>query len=803
MRRNLGFTAVVVVTLALGIGANSAMFSFSDAILLRPLPVTHSSEVLRVSDSTGDDALAGVSYPDYLDLRETSRSFPGLIADRLTTLAVATTPTEPPRIRQAMLVSDNFFRTLDIEPSLGRTFALGEGRVPDRDPLAILGYDFWTAEYLANRSAIGQTIRLNGIEFTIIGVAPKSFPGMDRFFPPSVFVPISMWGRLEGKKEEPLEDRARHELDIWGRLGAGVSRESAQLELTALGRNLQRSYPKTDSGRRVIVRTELQAVVAKEPSRLAMVAALMGLSGVVLIIVCVNVANLVLARARARSREIAIRLSIGAGRIRLLRQLMAENLALALLGGLVGLAFGYGGIVLLSRIQIPSDPPFVLDFQMDARLLLFSLFLALASCLLFGLAPALQAGRAQLVPALKAGGNIDVGRTRWTIGRNSLVVSQIALAVVLLLAASALLGGFRKMLTVNPGFRTDHLVAINLDPSVLGYSPDQIRSLYRRVIGEVQALPGVASVTLAESVPLSLDQARMTVIPEGFELPKGREDITELGGAVDENYFSTLKIKILSGRAFDADDRSTSRRVAIVNEEFAKRYWPSQTPIGKRLRLDRADGPMAEVVGVAGTVHYLLPWEQPQPYVYLPFEQTKRSRMNLIAESRGDPVALEVPLGDTIRKLDANLPVHNLRTVASFRSSTLSSWLVLVQMIMLMGILGLILALVGLYGLLSYTVSRRTAEIGVRMALGASRGDVLRLVLRQAISLATSGIAVGLVLMAIAAPVVSAGFVGVGAMSVASYVAIPALLLIVTVGAGCVPARRAAMLDPARALRPE
>ena len=803
MRKDPGFTAVAVITLALGVGANSAVFSFADAILLRPLPVPRASEVVRISDATPGDPLRGLSYPAYQDLRAASRSYSGLIAYRLSTAGVGISPTEAPRLRQIMLVSDQFFETCGVNLPLGRVFLPQEANVPGRDPVAVLGHDFWMAGYRGDPSVIGQALRLNGIEFTIVGVAPESFPGPERFFPPSVFVPLSMWGRLEGGNEQVLGDRARHELTLLGRLRTGISRESAQLELNVLGDNLQRAYPKTDSERRLMIWTPLQAVLAKEPGRVAMVALLMGLSGIVLLLACTNVANLALARARARSREIAIRLSIGAGTMRLLRQLMTENLALALIGGVVGLAFGYGGVLFLSTIRIPSDPPFVVDLRMDARVLMFSFLVALVSCLLFGFAPALQARRVQLATALKTGGEAGGSRTRRAIGRNFLVVGQIALAMVLLLAAGALLAGFRKMLTANPGFQTDHLIAVDLNTSIRRYSSDRTRKFYDQLVREVRTLPGVASVTLAESVPLSLDQSRVTLIPEGFEPLKSRESITEMGGAVDEDFFRTLKIPILHGREFNTGDRATSQPVAIVNEEFVEKYWPHQNALGKRLRLDGLAGPIAEVVGVAKTVHYLLPWEPPQPYVYLAYQQSLRPGMSLIAESRGDPAALGASLRSVIRKLDADLPVPNLRTVASNGRSTLGSWLVIVQVITMMGLLGLILALVGLYGLISYGVSRRTAEIGIRMAVGASRGNVLRLVLGQAMILAAAGITIGTALTVLATPALSAAFGGAGAMSAGTYVAIPAALFVVSVAACYVPARRAALLDPMRALHYE
>lgn len=802
LRRQPAFVSVAVLSLALAIGANSAIFSFADALLLRPLPVKNPAALFDVSSTTPDNAFEGMSFPDYRDLRDKSRSFAGLAAYRLTTLAVAANPAAPARMCFANLVSDTFFSVAGVTTSAGRAF-LPEEAASSAQPVAIVSDDFWQQNYAGDRSAIGSSLRLNGIVFTIIGVAPASFTGLDRFVRPSLFVPLGMSQRLDGEMADPLEDRGRHEWVVKGRLSEGSSQESAQAELAIMGAALEREYVKTNHNRHMAIRTELQRRMQLTPQLLALVKMLMGLVALILIIACSNVANLLLARGRARGREIAIRLSIGAARSRVVRQLMTESLILAMAGGVAGLFVAYGGIRLLETLSVPSDPPFVLGVQLDWRVVQFSLLAALVSCLFFGLVPAWQTARTDFVTALKAGGDGASGKRR-TFGRDVLVAGQIALAMVVLIAAGMFLAGFRNLLVMAPEFRTDHLISMDTAPAVVHYSPEQTMAFYRRLVDRVRTMAGVAGVAMTESLPLSPSQTAVSVVPEGYQFPKGSEKATEFGAAVDAGYFSTLNAEILRGRAFTDDDRAGSRRVAIVNQQFAKTYWPGQDPIGKRIRLDRADGPAAEVVGVTRTGHYLAVNEAPAPYVYLCYEQNPRERMTLIVQSVGDASALAKPLREAVRSIDGNVPVFNLRPVATlYESRVTDTWLQFFQMVGTMGFISLALATTGLYGIVAYTVSRRVKEYGIRVAIGASRRDVVWLVERRGLILTGVGIAIGGVLTAAAAPMLAAGFPGLGVSSPAVYALIPLALLIVSAVASYVPARRAAGLDPLRALRNE
>jgi len=800
--RNPGFTAIATLSLALGIGANSAIFSLADALLLRPLAIAQPSAVVNVStDPPGD--IGGVSYPDYRDLRDKTRSFDGLTAVHFLTLSVAKSSSENPHLRVGFGVSENFFQVLGVQPALGRGFLAEEGQASGKNPVAVLSYDFWRSEFSSDRSILGRVIRINGIDFDVIGVAPQSFTGVDQYVRPNLYIPASMSQRLTAAPKDIIEDRSAHNFDVKGRLKPGVTREQAQAELATIWKGLEPLHSEADKRRSIAVRTEFQTRVASDPPDAYLIALLMALVAVVLMIACANVANLMLGRARSRSREIAIRIALGVSRARLIRQLLIESLLLAMLGAVLGLGLAYGGVRFFQTIRIPTDLPIAITPQLDGRVLLVSLISALVSAILFGLAPALRSSKPNLIPALKNAESGSTTKQRLT-GRNALVVAQVAMSMILLIATGMLIDGFRKTLVLNPGFRTDHVLIMQFDTSLVRYTSAQAHDFYRDLIERARSLPQVRAVTVGSVVPLAPQQDNENVVPEGHQFPKGQVNVPMFTSTVDENYFDVMHTPIVRGRAFTANDKEGAPLVAIVNEQFARKYWPNQDALGKRLRIESKKDEWLQVVGVAKTGKYTFVGEPPTDFLYLPFAQNERKSMNLFTETTGDPAAVAAPLREVVHALDPNQPIFNVRTLEDFyQIRTISITRMIVEVVATMGATGLALALIGLYGLVAYSVAQRTREIGVRMAIGAARSDVLRMILRQGFILAVAGIGVGGLISILVSRALTAGLIGLGAPNPATYVLVPIVLLLVTLGSCYVPAFRASRVDPMVALRYE
>ena len=809
LAKNPAFTIVAVLSLAIGIGANCAVFSFADTLLLRPLTVPRPAEVLTVGfTSPNASRVAGASFRDYIDLRDRSRTFEGLIAFVDPVVGFAAEPDRSPRLTIGMLVTANFFQVMGIEPALGRAFRADEDQVPGRDAVVMLSHELWQRQFGADPAILGRTVRLNGIAFTVIGVTPAEFTGLDQYVRDEFYAPLAMWERLLADPAIlPFEARDFRRLDVRGRLKPGVTLAQARAELTSIGLDLERAYPATNRQQRAVVLTELEARIAGAPPIAPLLVMLALLASAVLMVACANVAGLLTSRSPVRAREIAVRLAIGAGRPRIVRQLITENVLIALLGGLLGLGVGYAGVVLFRQVQIPTDLPIVASFDLDQRAVLVSLAVALLSALLFGLAPAIRTTRTDLTAVMKAADAAGFGRRRrW--GRAVLVGGQVAIAVVLLVVATVVYRGFQRQLIAGPGFRTDHLLMMNLSPGQLHYSPAEAKRFFERVADEARRVPGVESAALTRYMPMDGLPPSVTIVPEGYQFPSGKDSAAHSRSLVDEGYFETIGLPIVNGRGFRATDDAAAPRVAVVNEAFARRYWPGQDPIGKRVRVDTIQGPWVEIVGVAKTSKYGFVFEPPMEFVYFPYRQRPSESMFLLVHAQGDPVRLAAPLREVVRRLDANMPVSNVRTMEElYRMRSTVVLDVIVRLVAAMGTMGLGLAIVGLYGLVAYAASRRTKEIGIRMAMGADQFDVVRMVVRQGLVLAVTGLGVGLLASAAATRGLTAVFPGGaggdGRTDLVTFPLVASAVLAVTLLAAYVPARRASRINPTDALRNE
>ncbi len=807
LAKNPAFTLVAVVSLAIGIGANCAMYSWADALLLRPLTVARPGDVVTVGTKV---SLAGFtslvnSYPDFRDLRDHNQSFEDLSALTNLTVGFTTKPDAVAQMKFGMVVSSNLFAAMGVEPELGRSFRADEDQVPGRDAVVVLDHSFWEEQFSGDRNILGRKVRLNGIEFTVIGVAPERFTGMSPLIHPTFYVPLMMYPRLAADPKA-LDSRSARNFAVKGRLKPGVSMAQAQAELTAFARSLQRTYPDTNKNQDMVVRTELETRIDQDPIDAALSAMLLMLSAAVLLVACINVASLLTSRAPARAKEMALRLAIGAGRTRLIRQLITESLLVALAGGVLGIGVGYLGVMVFRQIHIPSDLPITLSFQLNPRVLFFSLAVALMSVLFFGLVPALQTTRVDLASAMKTGDSAASGRKRlW--GRGFLVGCQVAVSLVLLTISAFMYHGFHRELASNQGFRKDHLLMMSFDPSLVHYNDAQTQQFYKQLVERARSAPGVKEVALTTSIPMSPNADAAVIVPEGYQFPPGKDNVTVFASRVDENYFETLGVPLVRGRGFRETDSADSPRVAVVNEQFAQHYWPGKDAIGKRIRVEdpkNPNSPWVEIVGIAKTGKYLWIAEPPTEFLYLPYRQNLRPQMILVSQSVGESASIAAPLREIVRTLDANQPIFDVRTMEDFYDMrVVSTGNTVMEIVAGMGVMGLTLAMIGLYGLGAYAVSRRTREIGIRMAIGASRPAVLRMTLRRSLAPALYGLAAGLVASVFAERLLKVVFPTHSQVDFAAYLLVVPLLFGIAMLAAFIPARRASRVDPMKALRYE
>jgi len=807
LERNPGFALVAIISMALGIGANTAIFSLADYVLLPRLAVTDPSAIMVVQSQFRGESIgnifqySGLSNPDFEDFQKKSNSFAGLTASQYLQFGFAPDQAAQPQMKFGALVSGNFFDVLGVRPDLGRNFRPDEDKVPGRDAVVVLSHVLWETEFASDPGVVGRSIFLNSLPFTVVGVAQESFTGPNAWMRADLYVPLAMQPALAGGSgQNELETRGLRVLTVMGRLKPGIRFGQATTETRVIGQQLAQAYPKTNRTCSLVVMTYRQST--KIAPAVTLFLFLSGLAGVVLLIACANVMNLMLSRASARAREIAVRLAMGAGRARLIRQLLTESLVISILGGALGLLLAQASANRFSQIRIPIDVPLMIDVKLDPQVLLFALLISVASAVLFGLAPALQSTRANLVPALKAGGAAPGKRGRF-LGRNALVMAQVAGSLLLLVVATQAYRGAGNLLSSPAGFRTDHILMASFNPTLARDSTEQANEFYRRLQERARTLPGVKSAALAQAMPIVPASPAIRVIPEGVQLPTGTEAVSVFSNTVSDGYFRTLGVPLVEGREFAVTDRADSAPVVIVNELFAHKYYPNQDAIGKRLRLNSAEGPFAEIVGVAKQGKYFFPIEPPMEYLYLPLAQNPTAAMTLMLETEGPSAGLAGPLRDLVRSLDSRQPIYGVRTMEEFFDVRAHKTLGLfVEAMAGLGVLGLVLALVGLYGLMTYSVNLRQREIGIRMAVGADPAAVVGMVLKQGMILAGSGVVIGLALSLAAAKPIAALAEGHGFnLPLVALVTI-ALLAMAALGA-YIPARRASRVDPNTVLRQE
>jgi putative ABC transport system permease protein len=784
-RKQPGFTLIVVLTLGLGIGATTAMFSVINTVLLKRLPYPNAEKLVVIWDKLRRVDQVELSPKELVDFRERSRTFAQIGAGEIVNLNL-TGGGEPLRV-EGYAATENLFSTLGTSPLLGRTFTAEEDRTNAR--VAVLSYTLWQNQFAGQAEVIGQNVLLDGKGYTVIGVMPQEFqfpPPISNRTPGDLFVPRSI---------ETETNRDSHNLVAVGLLNPGATYEQARAEFEGIAKQRQQDDPRSQVGVNLV---PLQAAVGRQVKSSLLILA--GAVGFVLLIACANVANLLLASAATRRKEIAVRLALGANRGRIVRQSLTESLMLAVLGGGAGLliAVWAGEVVrLLGASQLPRAD----QITIDGRVLAFSLLVSLLTGLIFGLAPALQASRADLNATLKEGGRgIQGGQQRL---RSALVVTEVALSLVLLVGAGLMIKSFWRLLNVEPGFDPNNLLNVELSLPNSKYATDAQRSaFYQSVLDQVAALPGVQAAALVNHPPYSGRRGVTIFNIEGRPEPKGIDD-TPLADfrVVSPDYFRTLNIPVLQGRAFTASDAQGAPLVALINQAFANKFWANENPLGRRLSLGGEQ--WATIVGIAGDIRQSGLDEEAAPHVYTSFLQLPRMRTGLLIRTTVEPLSLAGAVRQQIQAVDREQPIYNVTTMEAQIAKSVSARKLNLWLLGSFAALALLLAAVGIYGVISYSVTQRTHEIGIRMALGAQARDVWRLVVRQGLALALIGVALGLAGAVALTRVLASLLFEVKATDPTTFALVPLALLAVALLACSVPARRAARVDPLLALRNE
>ncbi|HKQ73278.1 MAG TPA: ABC transporter permease [Blastocatellia bacterium] len=790
-----GFTLIAILTLSLGIGANTAIFTLFNKVMLRPLPVERPDQLVALNNVSLN--LPVISYPNYRDFRDRNNSFSGILAYRYTTLGLSNNGVNE-RV-WGYLATGNYFELLGVKPALGRFFTPDDDRAPGAHAVAVLTYESWQKRFAGDPQVIGKTVIVNGRNFMIIGVAPQGFYGSEIIYRPEIWFPTMMQEQVEGWSA--IENRGFPTFFAQGRLKPGVTMSQAEAELKTIASQLAREFPNENEGVSVALSpVGLLGSWMRGPI-LGFSGVLMAVVGLVLLLACTNLANLLLARATERRKEVAVRLAIGASRWRLVRQLLTESILLSTLGGALGLLLAYWLVDAMMSFKPPIDLALSTELQIDERVLIFTLIVSALTGVVFGLLPALQTTKLELAPVLKDAVSPGSYRRSWL--RNGLVVSQVSLSLLLLICAGLTLRGLQRAQFINPGFTPQNALEMSFDLGMHGYDVTRAHEFRRRLLERVRALPGVQYAGLSNFVPLNLSVTSNPVYVEGQPQQRGANVPTAMAASATPGLLSALGTHLIQGRDFMEQDAESKQDVALVNETFARRFWSGQSALGKRFSYAGSAGPWIEVIGVIQDGKYFSLNEEATPFVYTSLRPWFGDSLTMVARASGEPQSAIAAIRREFQQLDATLPLYNVKTMVEHMAMPLFPARVAATLLGGFGLLALLLAAIGIFGVMSYAVTQRTREIGIRMALGAQALGIFKLVVGQGLILTALGLTIGLACAFAGTRLMSGFLYGVSALDVVTFAGVSLLLALVALLACYIPARRAMKVDPMVALRRE
>jgi putative ABC transport system permease protein len=807
LMKSPGFAAIAIVTLALGMAVNTTIFSVVNGMILRPLPVPHPEQITTLAmPLAGRNDNNFFSHPELEDLQKQNETFSELFGYRLSLVGL----TVDGKGNHAIVsrVSSNYFSALGIQPALGRLILPTEGQTPGSDPVVVLGYSFWQKKFGGDANVIGKQVEINDHPATIVGVTPKEFHGLYYVLDTDAYVPLAAPFFDQGEDAQSFwTDRNKRNLRVLGRLKSGMGIRQAQAALNVIASRMAEEHPETNKDAKILLYPEKIARPDPDPDNSIPAAAISFsiLAALVLLVACFNVANVLLVRATVRQREMAIRAALGARRGRLVRQYLTESFLLALLGGLAGLLLAWWAGGFVSSLPLATDLPFRFDFTPDGRVYAFSLASIGVVVLVVGLIPALRAAGTNVSSVLHEGGRGSSTGPRRNLARNTLVVAQVAGSLLLLIVAGLFIRSLGKAQHVYLGFDPDNLLNVSVDPSEAGFKEDRAREFFRELDARLKVLPGVVSVSQAFTVPMGYVGAGDLLFVENHPLEAGKQPPGVSYNFVSESYFENLRIPIQRGRGFTEADNEKSPKVAVINQTMAKKFWPGEEALGKRFGREGQSGPFLTVVGIAQDGKYGNVTEEPQAFYYVPLRQEYMAARVVQLRTSVPPETLANTVETQVHQLAPEVPISQVQTMRQSLNGANGFFLFRfgAQLTATMGILGLILAVVGVYSVVSYAASQRTHEIGIRMALGAGPREILRMVLHQGLGVIGIGLAVGLAAALAVTRVFANMFIGIKPTDPVTYASVGIFLVGIALLACWIPARRATRVDPLVALRYE